>query len=176
MAAASNTVFSTVWDTVRDWGLSLSSPLSGLTAARPTLFSPPWVYPLAAVSNAVLRALWLHKMSPHLRSDPVVLSLTATMECLRRWQWLYFRLEHELIRTGHLVLDGHDTRFLTHPHSTPSLRGLGVAKGGTADDWAGSRGAGHVFLRLAGGPRAEKKREGEKEERGGWDETETGEP
>jgi len=122
LSAVVNSAFSIFWDVKRDWGLlpppdslpgALPPPRPAsvaqmLVASRPTMFRQTWVYLLATVSNAAMRILWLFKLAPHLRSDPVVLSTSGAIECLRRWQWLYFRMEHEMIKVGVLTLDPHD--------------------------------------------------------------------
>jgi len=128
LSAVINTAYSVFWDIDRDWGLQLFRRTPALLGPRPVLFHPRLMYLLAVLSNALMRVLWLYKLSPHLRSDLVVLSTAGAIECLRRWQWLYFRIEQELITQGFLVLDHGRSTLLERPRQVHTLRGLGLGE------------------------------------------------
>ena len=54
------------------------------------------VLPCAGVLEWKLRLAWLHKLSPHLRRDQLVAAAVVVMEAVRRFQWLFVRIESEL--------------------------------------------------------------------------------
>eukprot|EP00887_Chlorella_sp_A99_P004134 scaffold23.g4134.t1 len=125
-AALLNSAFSYYWDVECDWDLGISSWLrrrraggearggeaarhgtapagaAARAARRPLLpaqrLYSPRVYAYLLVSNLVLRLAWAHKLSPHLRSERVVILLFAVLEAVRRFQWLFVRIEVELRR------------------------------------------------------------------------------
>ncbi|CAG9460358.1 unnamed protein product [Pedinophyceae sp. YPF-701] len=61
------------------------------------LYAEPF-YPAAVVSNVALRATWAYKLSSHLRHRQWIAAAASLLEVLRRFQWLYLRIEHELRR------------------------------------------------------------------------------
>lgn len=68
---------------------------------RTPLFYPTWVYPLLIVVNLVLRLVWLVKLSSHLhlRTDGTIATFVfEIIEVLRRWFWVFLRVEWEVIR------------------------------------------------------------------------------
>ncbi|RLN00614.1 SPX and EXS domain-containing protein 1 [Panicum miliaceum] len=46
-------------------------------------------------SNLVLRCTWTYKLSAHLRHNYLTVFTIAALEILRRWQWVFFRVENE---------------------------------------------------------------------------------
>lgn len=73
----------------RPWGL------------RSTLLLPLPSYPLAIFINLVLRLTWSIKLSSHLHthtSGAVVIFWIEVAELLRRWIWVFFRVEWECVR------------------------------------------------------------------------------
>eukprot|EP00898_Chlorokybus_atmophyticus_P007318 jgi/Chlat1/7588/Chrsp63S07072 len=104
LASVVNSCYSFYWDVARDWDLTLFSAnngcLSGVPVRHPglrsTLFFPwPWVYYWAIFSDALLRATWTYKLSAHLRHNEYTVTLISLCEILRRWQWMFFRVETE---------------------------------------------------------------------------------
>lgn len=68
---------------------------------RPTLLYPLPAYPLAVFANLVLRLTWSIKLSSHLHthtSGAVVIFWIEVAELLRRWMWVFFRVEWELVK------------------------------------------------------------------------------
>lgn len=59
------------------------------------LFSPGWYCWLMA-SNLVLRFSWAHRLLGDLEAHNSVLLAVALLEVVRRWQWLFVRVETEL--------------------------------------------------------------------------------
>ena len=47
-------------------------------------------------SNAFLRLSWIYKLSPHLRHNYVAVFVIVLAESVRRFQWIFVRIEVEL--------------------------------------------------------------------------------
>lgn len=88
-----------------------TSPLTASTASRAypyglrdsLLFRDPIVYYLAILLNLVLRFTWSLKLSTHLHVISELESGVFMMELLelvRRWAWVFFRVEWEVVRKG----------------------------------------------------------------------------
>ncbi|KAF7321803.1 Protein-er retention protein [Mycena kentingensis (nom. inval.)] len=68
---------------------------------RPTLLYPLPVYPLIVFLNLVLRLTWSIKLSSHLHSKSegsVVIFWLEMAEVVRRWLWVFVRVEWEIIK------------------------------------------------------------------------------
>ncbi|EJD02886.1 EXS-domain-containing protein [Fomitiporia mediterranea MF3/22] len=68
---------------------------------RPTLLFPLPAYPLAVFANLVLRLTWSFKLSAHLHaqvSGALLFFWLELAELLRRWVWVFFRVEWELVK------------------------------------------------------------------------------
>ncbi|MCO5575653.1 hypothetical protein L7F22_029456 [Adiantum nelumboides] len=93
-----NTCFSFYWDIKRDWDLNFFSSLfnSKYPLLRPNLlYSHHWVYYGAIGSNLLLRWAWTYKLSAHLRHNYITVFLMTALEIMRRFQWIFFRVESE---------------------------------------------------------------------------------
>lgn len=80
------------------------SPNVSYPFLRPILLLPdPTIYYLAIALDLLLRLTWSLKLSPHLHemgdleSGVFVMEL---LEVLRRWGWVYLRIEWEAVRKG----------------------------------------------------------------------------
>jgi len=127
LSAIINSFYSFWWDIAKDWGLTdsqtrmaegarhrydehrhqtLASEGSGLDTGRKgprktLLFRSYLPYHLAVAVNFVLRLTWSAKLSPHLhRAAEIELGVFVLeiLEVLRRWLWVYFRVEFETIK------------------------------------------------------------------------------
>ena len=84
-----------------DWGLLRCSwrDTSGKRLLRPKTLFPTWFYYYAAISNFILRFLWvlpLIKTLPEwMNSMQLVLLILCLGEGFRRTQWSLIRLENE---------------------------------------------------------------------------------
>ncbi|KAI9230182.1 MAG: EXS family-domain-containing protein [Piptocephalis tieghemiana] len=70
---------------------------------RPNLhFREPMIYYAAVIFDLLLRLTWSLKLSPHLRLDQLTAGgfIMEALEILRRWVWVYFRLEREWVARG----------------------------------------------------------------------------
>lgn len=71
---------------------------------RPILLLPdPLIYYLCIALDLLLRFTWSLKLSPHLHSAAEVEAGVFTvelMEVVRRWMWVYLRVEWEAVRKG----------------------------------------------------------------------------
>ncbi|KAJ7268832.1 EXS family-domain-containing protein [Mycena haematopus] len=68
---------------------------------RPTLLYPLPVYPLLVFLNLVLRLTWSIKLSTHLHSKTdgsVAIFWLEMAEVVRRWMWVFLRVEWEVIK------------------------------------------------------------------------------
>lgn len=142
-AVVVNSLYSFYWDVAKDWDLTLfdgararNSPDHPWALRRRLLIGrngQPLVYYAAIALDFVLRCTWSLKLSPHL--DHVAdfessLFLMQLLEVLRRWVWIFFRVETEWIRTT--GSNGND-----FPGST-GLLGSGLL-GGLSSGSSGSR-------------------------------------
>lgn len=75
---------------------------------RAVLLYPLPVYPMAIFLNFILRMTWSIKLSSHLYSQsegtPLIFWLEIA-EVLRRWIWVFLRIEWEVVRKGRDVAD-----------------------------------------------------------------------
>jgi EXS family protein len=79
-----------------------------VTAAHPyglraRLLYPLPVYPLALFINLVLRLTWIIKLSSHLHAralgeGSLVVFWVEVAELVRRWIWVFIRVEWEIVR------------------------------------------------------------------------------
>jgi hypothetical protein len=61
------------------------------------------VYRWLLLSNLVLRFTWAHRLLGDLEAHNEVLMVVALLEVVRRWQWVYVRVETELRKLGLLA-------------------------------------------------------------------------
>jgi len=94
---------------------------------RSTLLYPLPVYPFLVFLNFFLRMTWSAKLSSHLHSTDgsVTIFLIEVAEIIRRWMWVFIRVEWEYIkkareRAGRLRLDESDEPYELNP-PTPEL-------------------------------------------------------
>ncbi|ERS99824.1 hypothetical protein HMPREF1624_03189 [Sporothrix schenckii ATCC 58251] len=110
-AVLANSLYSFYWDVAKDWDLTLfdgararNAPDHPWALRRRRLVGggQPIVYYGAMALDLLLRCTWSLKLSPHL--DHVAdfessLFLMQLLEVLRRWVWIFFRVETEWIRS-----------------------------------------------------------------------------
>lgn len=115
-ASLVNTVFSSFWDLVMDWGLLQPSPWRKFHwwsfGLRPVLlFRSVWgFYHIAVICNLGGRTLWTLRWSPELSQFLGTLFLTTLQqaaEVIRRCLWNILRVEWECIRKGVHRSDAH---------------------------------------------------------------------
>lgn len=98
IAAVTNALYSFWWDVYRDWDLDLAQP--ELRATR--VFGNTGLYWAMIGVDLVLRFAWALKLSPHLEHYYDIeggIFLLEVLEVVRRWLWVYFRVEAEWLRT-----------------------------------------------------------------------------
>lgn len=100
-----NSFYSFYWDIAKDWDLTLFSSASvrnnpehpwGLR--RHTQFHVKEMYYGAIVIDLMLRCTWSFKLSPHLDHFNDLeggIFVMEFLEVLRRWMWIFFRVETE---------------------------------------------------------------------------------
>ena len=109
LAALINSLYSYWWDLTNDWGFDLlrSKPAAGENlqphpfGLRARLLYPLPYYPFVVFANLVLRLTWSVKLSPHLHSHSEgsgVIFWTEVAELVRRWMWVFLRVEWEIVK------------------------------------------------------------------------------
>ena len=98
-----NSFYSFYWDVAKDWDLTLFSPERdnpehpwGLR--RHTHFHTKEMYYGAIIIDFMLRCTWSFKLSPHLDHFNDLeggIFVMEFLEVLRRWMWIFFRVETE---------------------------------------------------------------------------------
>ncbi|KAI0007495.1 EXS family protein, partial [Xylariaceae sp. FL0662B] len=108
-ASAVNSLYSFYWDVAKDWDLTLFSGARARNAPthpfglRPRLHvGPPALYYAVIALDLVLRCTWALKLSARLERAADFeggIFLVQVLEVLRRWVWIFFRVEAEWIRS-----------------------------------------------------------------------------
>lgn len=105
-----NSCYSFYWDVAKDWDLTLFSPAHIRSprnnaypyALRPRrYFHTPEMYYVAIGLDFLLRCTWSLKLSPHLDHFNDLeggIFVMEILEVLRRWVWIFFRVETEWVR------------------------------------------------------------------------------
>ncbi|KAJ6860111.1 SPX and EXS domain-containing protein 1-like isoform X1 [Populus alba x Populus x berolinensis] len=93
-----NSLYSFYWDVTRDWDLSCFTRI--FKSNKPSLCSyllhgRKWVYFWVIGSNFILRLAWTYKLSAHLRHNYLTVFTITALEMIRRFQWVFFRVENE---------------------------------------------------------------------------------
>ncbi|KAL7117235.1 hypothetical protein ACP275_03G060200 [Erythranthe tilingii] len=98
-----NSLYSFYWDITRDWDLSCFTRIFKFTKPHiltHILYGRKWVYLWVIGSNLILRCTWTYKLSAHLRHNYITLFAITALEMLRRFQWVFFRVENEWNKTN----------------------------------------------------------------------------
>ncbi|GAA5880690.1 hypothetical protein JCM3774_002796 [Rhodotorula dairenensis] len=109
---------------------------------RPILLLPdPSVYYLCIVLDLVLRLTWSLKLSSHLHSAQEVeagVFLVELLEVVRRWIWVYLRIEWEAVRkgAGSEVISGDEDLSAAASSSLLPSNGLGVGEASSSVLWS----------------------------------------
>lgn len=124
LAALINSLYSYWWDLTNDWGF-------GLLQFKPTkcedirphpfglrtrLLYPLPYYPFVVLANLVLRLTWSVKLSPHLHSHSEgsgVIFWTEVAELVRRWMWVFLRVEWEIVKDKQETLGAREYEMAT---------------------------------------------------------------
>lgn len=154
-----NSLYSFYWDVAKDWDLTLfdgararNAPDHPWALRRRRLVGggQPIVYYLAICLDLVLRCTWSLKLSPHL--DHVAdfessLFLMQLLEVMRRWVWIFFRVETEWIRTTNSSNAGaNDFLGSTGLLGSGLLGGLSSGSGSRSGSASSSTSGGDIML------------------------------
>ncbi|KAH8890864.1 EXS-domain-containing protein [Thozetella sp. PMI_491] len=103
-----NSLYSFYWDVAKDWDLTLfssvrerNSPEHPFGLRRRLLIHGPALYYAVIGLDLVLRCTWSLKLSPHLdrfTDFESSIFIIEFLEVLRRWIWIFFRVETEWVR------------------------------------------------------------------------------
>jgi hypothetical protein len=117
-----NSLYSFYWDVTKDWDLTLfsdarerNSPEHPFGLRRRLLVHKPGVYYAVIALDLALRCTWVIKLHPQmdrLSSFESSIFLIQFLEVLRRWVWIFFRVETEWIRNTASGLGPDDTLLL----------------------------------------------------------------
>ncbi|KAI3464989.1 hypothetical protein Pfo_021652 [Paulownia fortunei] len=98
LSSVLNSLYSFYWDITRDWDLSCFTRIFKFSKPHilsHLLYGRKWVYLWVIVSNLILRCTWTYKLSAHLRHNYLTVFTITALEMLRRFQWVFFRVENE---------------------------------------------------------------------------------
>jgi EXS family len=104
-----NSFYSFYWDVAKDWDLTLfssrerTSPDHPWGLRRRLYFEMKELYYVAIALDLILRCTWSLKLSPHLDHFNDLeggIFVMELLEVLRRWIWIFFRLETEWVRNS----------------------------------------------------------------------------
>lgn len=105
-----NSFYSFYWDIAKDWDLTLfsssrerSSPDHPWGLRRKLYFQMDEAYYVAIALDFLLRCTWSLKLSPHLDHFNDLeggIFVMELLEVLRRWVWIFFRVETEWVRNS----------------------------------------------------------------------------
>ncbi|KAF5726435.1 SPX and EXS domain-containing protein 1-like isoform X3 [Tripterygium wilfordii] len=101
LSSVLNSLYSFYWDVTRDWDLSGFTRIFKFNKPHLCtylLYGRKWVYFWVIGSNLILRCTWTYKLSAHLRHNYLTVFTIAALEILRRFQWVFFRVENEWIK------------------------------------------------------------------------------
>ncbi|GLT84488.1 hypothetical protein SLE2022_027130 [Rubroshorea leprosula] len=93
-----NSLYSFYWDVTRDWDMSGFSRIFKFNKPNHLsnlLYGQKWVFFWVISSNLILRCTWTYKLSAHLRHNYLTVFTVTVLEMLRRFQWIFFRVENE---------------------------------------------------------------------------------
>ncbi|KAH0980374.1 hypothetical protein GBA52_007551 [Prunus armeniaca] len=108
LSSVVNSLYSFYWDIARDWDLSGFSRIfkfSRSSMLSNMFYGQKWVYFWVIGSNLVLRCTWTYKLSSHLRHNYLTVFTITALEILRRFQWIFFRVENEWNKISRSSLD-----------------------------------------------------------------------
>ncbi|XP_065560578.1 solute carrier family 53 member 1-like [Artemia franciscana] len=92
-----SSIYGLIWDLKMDWGL-LNLKAENIFLREDLLYSSPWYYYGAIISDILLRFNWAFSISfseTGLLSTELATTIFGTFEILRRFIWNFFRLENE---------------------------------------------------------------------------------
>jgi hypothetical protein len=106
LAVMVNSFYSFYWDVAKDWDLTLfsrerSAPDHPWGLRKRLYFQTDEIYYTAIAMDFVLRCTWSLKLSPHLDHFNDLeggIFVMEFLEVLRRWIWIFFRVETEWVR------------------------------------------------------------------------------
>ncbi|KAF9679092.1 hypothetical protein SADUNF_Sadunf07G0104100 [Salix dunnii] len=96
-----NSLYSFYWDVTRDWDLSsgrqakFPHPSRTVADLAVIVLLSYRVYFWVIGSNFILRLAWTYKLSAHLRHNYLTVFTITALEMIRRFQWVFFRVENE---------------------------------------------------------------------------------
>ncbi|GME98197.1 unnamed protein product [[Candida] boidinii] len=105
-----NSVLSAAWDILMDWSLFQFDSENFLLRDELS-FKNPWYYYIAIILDVLLRFQWIFYalFSTQIQQSAVTSFCIAVAEILRRFIWLFFRMENEHATNVHLFRASRET-------------------------------------------------------------------
>ncbi|OWB57193.1 hypothetical protein B5S28_g3123 [[Candida] boidinii] len=105
-----NSVLSAAWDILMDWSL-LQFDSENFLLRDELSFKNPWYYYIAIILDIILRFQWIFYalFSTQIQQSAVTSFCIAVAEILRRFIWLFFRMENEHATNVHLFRASRET-------------------------------------------------------------------
>lgn len=108
LASLVNSLYTFYWDVAKDWDLTLLDSKERISPEYPTglrrrTMFPTWTYYAVIAGDFVLRLTWAFRLGPGLTRLPdaeTTVFFLQTLEVLRRWVWIFFRVETEFVRSS----------------------------------------------------------------------------
>eukprot|EP00696_Hemimastix_kukwesjijk_P002227 gnl/Hemi2/12731_TR4347_c0_g1_i1.p1 gnl/Hemi2/12731_TR4347_c0_g1~~gnl/Hemi2/12731_TR4347_c0_g1_i1.p1 ORF type:complete len:662 (+),score=208.55 gnl/Hemi2/12731_TR4347_c0_g1_i1:146-2131(+) len=137
LAAVGSAALNCYWDFVMDWGLL--GPAPKFRFLKDFLqYEEPWVYYWAMASNAVLRIAWVFAVSDFASlgslSDSGYSYFFGMLEIFRRFQWNFFRFEHEHLSNSENLRSVKLMPLPHIPHPEPLAADLDLLPAGYSHD------------------------------------------
>lgn len=101
-SAIANSCFTSLWDLLMDWGLFEARSKHRFLRSE-LKFERVWVYYAAAVTDIILRFVWITQISPTFFAfgtavhTATIAYIAAVLEVVRRFLWNFLRVENEHI-------------------------------------------------------------------------------
>jgi hypothetical protein len=136
-AVVVNTLLSVCWDVFMDWGLGWNTGPSPFFLRPTLLFRHPIIYYASIVVNLFLRLCWSLRLSVHLHAHASASAFALffeVLEMLRRFIWIFLRVEWECIKeqlvSNLAFVDKPPTPLIMARHRSNN----GIAKNGPEND------------------------------------------
>ncbi|CDK25005.1 unnamed protein product [Kuraishia capsulata CBS 1993] len=108
--ASINSIYSAIWDIFMDWSL-MQAGSKHIFLRDDLIFKSPWYYYIAMVVDVILRFQWIFYalFTRQIQQSAVTSFGIAIAELLRRFIWIFFRMENEHCTNVHLFRASRET-------------------------------------------------------------------
>lgn len=108
--ASINAIYSSIWDIFMDWSL-MQANSKNLFLRDDLIFKNSWFYYVAIIFDVIMRFQWIFYafFARQIQQSAVTSFCIALAEILRRFVWIFFRMENEHCTNVHLFRASRDT-------------------------------------------------------------------